>query len=108
MYINKYIYIYIYIYIHTYNKIYVFIYIYSFIKLGGDFIAGKLDTLEWKISGIFAFMCAAGCALFSRTVVSEYGRIFPILFIMQVIFNIHRIMYMIYIHIHQTHKFDHI
>jgi hypothetical protein len=59
--------------------------VYLFKTLGGDFIAGKLDTLEWKLSGIFAFICAASCALYSRTAISEYGRVFPILFLMQVI-----------------------
>ena len=58
--------------------------IYLFKTLGGDFIAGKLDTLEWKISGIFAFIVATLCAIFSDTVAKDYGRIFSILFLMQV------------------------
>ena len=58
--------------------------VYLFKTLGGDFIAGKLDTLEWKISGIFAFIVAALCAVLSDTVTRDYGRIFSLLFIMQV------------------------
>ena len=58
--------------------------IYLFKTLGGDFIAGKLDTLEWKISGIFAFVIAALCAILSDGVAKDYGRIFSILFLMQV------------------------
>lgn len=58
--------------------------IYLFKTLGGDFIAGKLDTLEWKIAGIFAFIVASLCAILSDTVVSNYGRIFSLLFFMQI------------------------
>lgn len=58
--------------------------IYLFKTLGGDFIAGKLDTLEWQISGVFSMTVAASCAIFSQTVVNDYGRIFPLLFVMQV------------------------
>lgn len=59
--------------------------IYLFKTLGGDFIAGKLDTLEWQISGIFAFIVAVSCAVLSETVMKDYGRIFSLLFAMQVL-----------------------
>jgi hypothetical protein len=52
--------------------------------LCGDYIAGKLDTLEWKISGIFAVVVATSCAILSETVIKEYGRITLLLFVMQV------------------------
>ena len=52
--------------------------------LCGDYIAGKLDTLEWKISGIFAVLVATSCAILSKTVIKEYGRITLLLFVMQV------------------------
>ena len=58
--------------------------IYLFKTLGGDFIAGKLDTAEWQISGIFSMTVAVLCAISSHTVVNDYGRIFSLLFVMQV------------------------
>ena len=52
--------------------------------LCGDYIAGKLDTLEWKLSGIFAVLVATSCAILLDTAMKDYGRITLLLFAMQV------------------------
>jgi len=61
--------------------------VYWFKTLGGDYFAGKLDTLEGKLSGLFA-CCFAALSLYPFDhVVLSYGRIWLILFLGQIFCN---------------------
>lgn len=66
--------------------------IYLMKTMGGDFIAGKLDTTEWKLVLFFVFIVLAPLSYFMHVSHSEnlqvflsYSRIFSILFIEQII-----------------------
>jgi hypothetical protein len=58
--------------------------VYLFKTMGGDFFAGKLDTAEWKLSGLFALGFAAVCYFLLDDFVKQFGRIFLVLFVGQV------------------------